>query len=75
MASTQSLAPTREDFTALLNETYGADEAFEGTVVKGKVVAIEKDMAVIDVGLKTEGRVALKEFTNHGRDPAPGVGD
>jgi small subunit ribosomal protein S1 len=75
MASTQSLTPTREDFAALLNETYGADEAFEGTVVKGKVVAIEKDMAVIDVGLKTEGRVALKEFTNHGRDPAPGVGD
>ena len=72
MASIQSLAPTREDFTALLNETYGDDEAFEGTVVKGKVVAIEKDMAVIDVGLKTEGRVALKEFTNHGRDPAPG---
>ena len=58
-----------------MNETYGADEAFEGTVVKGKVVAIEKDMAVIDVGLKTEGRVALKEFTNHGRDAAPGVGD
>ena len=75
MASTQSLAPTRDDFTALLNETYGADEAFEGTVVKGKIVAIEKDMAVIDVGLKTEGRVALKEFTNHGRDPAPGLGD
>ncbi|HLX97077.1 MAG TPA: 30S ribosomal protein S1 [Roseiarcus sp.] len=75
MASTQSFAPTRDDFTALLNETYGADEAFEGTVVKGKVVAIEKDMAVIDVGLKTEGRVALKEFTNHGRDPAPGLGD
>ena len=75
MASTQSLAPTRDDFTALLNETYGDDEAFEGSVVKGKVVAIEKDMAVIDVGLKTEGRVALKEFTNHGRDPAPGLGD
>src|SRR5258707_4362397 len=75
MASIQSLAPSREDFTALLNETYGDDEAFEGTVVKGKVVAIEKDMAVIDVGLKTEGRVALKEFTNHGRDPAPGLGD
>src|SRR6201991_1683143 len=75
MASTQSLAPSREDFTALLNETYGDDEAFEGSVVKGKIVAIEKDMAVIDVGLKTEGRVALKEFTNHGRDAAPGVGD
>jgi small subunit ribosomal protein S1 len=75
MSTTQTSAPTREDFTALLNETYGEDEAFEGSVVKGKVVAIEKDMAIIDVGLKTEGRVALKEFTNHGRDPAPGVGD
>ena len=75
MSTTQTSAPTREDFTALLNETYGDDEAFEGSVVKGKVVAIEKDMAIIDVGLKTEGRVALKEFTNHGRDPAPGVGD
>src|SRR5579883_1226182 len=68
-------APTREDFAALLTETYGDNEAFEGSVVKGKVVAIEKDMAVIDIGLKTEGRVALKEFTNHGRDPAPGLGD
>ncbi len=75
MPAIQTSAPTREDFTALLNETYGPDEAFEGSVVKGKVVAIEKDMAVIDVGLKTEGRVALKEFTNHGRDPAPGLGD
>src|SRR3984885_8509385 len=73
--SANTYAPSREDFSALLNETYGDDEAFEGTVVKGKVVAIEKDMAVIDVGLKTEGRVALKEFTNHGRDPAPGLGD
>ena len=60
MPSTQPSAATLDDFTALLNETYGADEAFEGTVVKGKVVAIEKDMAVIDVGLKTEGRVALR---------------
>ena len=73
--SANSYAPSREDFTALLNETYGEDEAFEGSVVKGRVVAIEKDMAIIDCGLKTEGRVALKDFTNHGRDPAPGVGD
>ncbi len=73
--SANSYAPSREDFSALLNETYGEDEAFEGSVVKGRVVAIEKDMAIIDCGLKTEGRVALKEFTNHGRDPAPVVGD
>jgi small subunit ribosomal protein S1 len=75
MASLNSLTPSRDDFTALLNETYGEDEAFEGSVVKGRIVAIEKDMALIDIGLKTEGRVALKEFTNHGREPAPGVGD
>ena len=68
-------SPTREDFTALLTETYGEDEALEGSVIKGRVVGIEKDMAVIDLGLKTEGRVALREFTNHGRDPEPKVGD
>jgi small subunit ribosomal protein S1 len=75
MTDTSAHAPSREDFAALLTETYGDSEAFEGSVIKGKVVAIEKDMAVVDIGLKTEGRVALKEFTNHGRDPAPGVGD
>jgi small subunit ribosomal protein S1 len=74
-ATTASYAPSREDFASLLTETYGEDEAFEGSVVKGRVVAIEKDMAIIDCGLKTEGRVALKEFTNHGRDAAPVVGD
>src|ERR1700730_1484922 len=75
MASIQSLTPTREDFTALLNETYGDDEAFEGSVVKGLVVAIEKDVAVIDLGLKTEGRVALKEFHGPGRESKLAVGD
>jgi small subunit ribosomal protein S1 len=76
MASEHSLsAPTREDFAALLNESYGGTDAFEGSVIKGRVVAIEKDVAVIDIGLKTEGRVPLKEFTGFGRDPAPIVGD
>lgn len=68
-------APTRDDFAALLDESYGKNEAFEGTVVKGIIVAIEKDVAVIDLGLKTEGRVAMKEFTNNGRDELPGIGD
>ena len=63
-----------DDFAALLQETYGDKEAFEGTVVKGIVVAIEKDMAVIDIGLKTEGRVAVKEFASPGA-PALKVGD
>ena len=74
-ASSISLTPSRDDFEALLNESYGENEAFEGTVVKGTVVAIEKDVAVIDIGLKTEGRVALKEFSGPGRDQALKVGD
>jgi small subunit ribosomal protein S1 len=70
-----SRTPTREDFAALLDESYGTNDAFEGTVVKGIIVAIEKDVAVIDIGLKTEGRVALKEFTGPNREAAPKVGD
>ena len=48
MVSTNTYAPSREDFAALLDESYGRNEAFEGSVVKGIVVAIEKDVAVID---------------------------
>ena len=55
--------PTRDDFETLLNESLGGEnETFEGKVVKGTVTGIENDMAVIDVGLKSEGRVALREF-------------
>lgn len=77
MNATQAseLNPTREDFAALLDEAMGAEPIGEGTVVKGKVVAIEKDLAVVDVGLKTEGRVPLKEFGLPGSDSAVSVGD
>ncbi len=57
-----SLSPSRDDFAALLDESLGGRDFMEGTVVKGLVVGIEKDFAIIDVGLKTEGRVLLKEF-------------
>ncbi|MBX9760046.1 MAG: S1 RNA-binding domain-containing protein, partial [Beijerinckiaceae bacterium] len=76
MANTQTgLAPSREDFAAMLDASFGEADALEGSVIKGIVVALEKDMAVIDVGLKTEGRVALKEFTGPGRDQILKVGD
>ena len=58
-----SLSPSRDDFAALLDESLGGRDFMEGTVVKGQVVGIEKDFAIIDVGLKTEGRVLMKEFT------------
>ena len=68
-------APTREDFAKLLDEAFGGGNLQEGSVIKGKVVAVEKEFAVIDVGLKTEGRVALREFTGPGRQAALKVGD
>src|SRR3954465_12973875 len=68
-------APSREDFAALLEEAFRNSEIQEGSVVKGTVVAIEKDVAVIDIGAKTEGRVALKEFAGPGRDQTVNVGD
>ena len=59
-----SATPSRDDFEALLNEQLGdeIDGGFEGRVVKGTVTGIENDKAIIDVGLKSEGRVDLKEF-------------
>jgi small subunit ribosomal protein S1 len=70
-----AMSSGREDFAALLNESFGANDAMEGSVIKGKVVAIEKDMAVVDVGLKTEGRIALKEFANPDKTNTLKVGD
>jgi small subunit ribosomal protein S1 len=68
--------PTRDDFAALLNESLGGEnETFEGKVVKGIVTAIENDLAVIDVGLKSEGRVPLREFAQPGQKAELAVGD
>ena len=75
MTATSVETPTREDFAALLDETFKADDLVEGSVIKGKVIAIEKDLAVVDVGLKTEGRVPLKEFGLAGETPKIDVGD
>jgi small subunit ribosomal protein S1 len=73
--SIASMNPTREDFEALLTESYLDNPATEGVVVKGRVVAVENDFVIIDVGLKTEGRVALKEFSQPGKDVAIKAGD
>jgi small subunit ribosomal protein S1 len=68
-------AATREDFAKLIDESFSDGHLQEGSVVKGTVVAIERDFAVIDVGLKTEGRVALREFAGPGRSADIKVGD
>ena len=75
-AAVQTAAsPTREDFAKLIDESFGDGHLQEGAVVKGTVVGIERDLAVIDVGLKTEGRVALREFAGPGRNTEIKVGD
>jgi small subunit ribosomal protein S1 len=65
---------TKEDFESLLMDSFIDNEPLEGAVVKGTIVAIEKDLAIIDVGLKTEGRIAMKEFGQAGRDGTLKVG-
>jgi small subunit ribosomal protein S1 len=76
MASATSAAPSREDFAKLLDESFGGSSGLqEGSVIKGTVVGIEKDLAVIDVGLKTEGRVAIREFQGPGRQNEIKIGD
>ncbi|TWI38142.1 30S ribosomal protein S1 [Paracoccus sulfuroxidans] len=70
-----SAKATMEEFEALLNESLAIDTPDEGSVVKGKVIAIEAGQAIIDVGYKMEGRVDLKEFANPGEDANIAVGD
>ncbi len=66
---------TMEDFEALLNESFEIDTPAEGSVVKGKVLAIEAGQAIIDVGYKMEGRIDLKEFAEPGEEAQVAVGD
>lgn len=79
MTSTQEIeisqTPSTEDFAQLLEESFVTSSMEEGSVVKGKVVGFEKDLAVIDVGLKTEGRVPLKEFSMAGQPAGLEIGD
>src|SRR5438445_4913233 len=68
-------APSRDDFAAMLEASFETRAPQEGGVVRGTVVAIENDYAVVDVGLKTEGRVALKEFSMPGQSSNIKPGD
>ena len=63
------------EFEALLAESFEIDTPQEGTVVKGKVIAIEAGQAIIDIGSKMEGRVDIKEFANPGENPEVAIGD
>ncbi len=79
MSDTQTAAdggpPPIDEFGALLEESFRGRDGLERTVAKGRVIAIEQDVVLIDVGLKSEGRVALKEFTGPGTEVEIKVGD
>jgi len=70
-----NMNPSRDDFASLLEESFSDGHSGEGQVVRGTITAIEKDMAVIDVGLKVEGRVPMKEFGAKAKDGQLKVGD
>jgi len=76
MATATSLANAGvEDFAALLDATLGPDTGFAGSVVTGRVIRVDGDFAVVDVGLKSEGRVPPKEFAAPGQKPEVKAGD
>ena len=66
---------TMDEFEALLNESFENETPQEGSVVKGKVIAVENGQAIIDVGFKVEGRVDIKEFAEPGQKAEIAVGD
>jgi len=68
-------APSHDDFAAMLEESFIERSPAEGAVVKGAIVAIENDYVVVDVGLKTEGRVPSKEFVTPGQPFNLSIGD
>ena len=73
--STEAAAAVSENFADLLAESFAEDTSIEGSVVRGTVVSVDDDFVTIDVGLKSEGRVPVKEFTTPGQDPEIAVGD
>lgn len=76
MTQTETTAkPSQESFSELLDQSFQEMTSIEGSVVSGTVISIEKDMIIIDVGLKCEGRVPLREFGNNEEDAKINVGD
>ncbi len=75
MSDATTLSPTTEDFSELLEASFASRDLREGSVVQGVVTAIENDFVTVDVGLKTEGRIPLREFVAHGEKESVEVGE
>ena len=64
-----------KDFANLLSESMGDQKSFTGSVVNGTVVRVDSDFVMVDVGLKSEGRIPKQEFSKPGEDSELKVGD
>ena len=73
--TTSAAGAATENFADMLAESFGENTSIEGSVVRGFVISLEGDAAIIDVGLKSEGRVPLKELAGPGQEPNINVGD
>ena len=73
--NTSAVDAATENFADLLAESFGENTNIEGSVVRGFVIGMEGDAVIIDVGLKSEGRVPLKELTTPGQEPDVNIGD
>lgn len=77
MAQAAKMLQDREEskeFAALLEDSL-KDQALQGSVVKGRIIEVQNDAVIVDVGLKSEGRISLREFATPGQDPEIRVGD
>ena len=72
MSTAESLNPTRDDFAAMFDASFAGSQMQEGRVIPATVVSVENDAVIVDVGLKTEGRIPLKEFYQDTTKPEVG---
>ncbi len=72
MADTETMSPSRDDFAEMLQASFAGRDIEEGSVIRGKVTAVENDVVIVDVGLKTEGRIPMREFATDEQKPKTG---
>jgi small subunit ribosomal protein S1 len=75
MTNTAEAIQFNEDFEAMLEKSFGGEQLQEGSIVEGEVISVENDFITVDVGLKSEGRIAAKEFTEFGEKQELNIGD
>src|SRR6188472_1550618 len=74
-ASVKDITGENFSFKSLLDESFKNIKSFEGSVVEGTVVGLDDEFVTLDVGLKSEGRISVREFSAHGGKSEIKIGD